>query len=156
MQSVEVTVVWNAIPLIWYLCDWHGPLTRYVKLWIMHTQGMPGTFSPPPTLKKKTLVSDPGMHHGTCLARGPFLPQDMPNVMYSFVWRDNCFTMKFYENWLYFPSWISIPWYQVSWGHYGTHVGPTGPRWATSWPHELCYLGLFDAIYPPWHPYHLH
>ena len=21
------------------------------------------------------------------------------------------------------------------------HLGPTGPRWATCWPHELCYLG---------------
>ena len=24
---------------------------------------------------------------------------------------------------------------------YGTHLGPTGPRWALCWPHELCYLG---------------
>ena len=21
------------------------------------------------------------------------------------------------------------------------HLGPTGPRWAPFWPHELCYLG---------------
>ena len=25
-------------------------------------------------------------------------------------------------------------------GH-GAHLGPTGPRWAPWWPHELCYLG---------------
>ena len=39
----------------------HGPLARYVKLRVAHAPGMPGTFSPPPR------VSDPGMHHGTCV-----------------------------------------------------------------------------------------
>ena len=29
-----------------------GPLTRYVKLRVTHAPGMPGTFSPPPTLKE--------------------------------------------------------------------------------------------------------
>ena len=24
---------------------------------------------------------------------------------------------------------------------HGAHLGPTGPRWAPCWPHELCYLG---------------
>ena len=43
----------------------HGPLTRYVKLWVAHAPGMPGTFSPPP------LVSDPGMHPGTCVTHVP-------------------------------------------------------------------------------------
>ena len=28
-----------------------------------------------------------------------------------------------------------------SWGQYGVHLGPTGPRWAPFCPHELCYLG---------------
>ena len=27
-------------------------------------------------------------------------------------------------------------------GQHGAHLGPTGPRWAPCWPHELCYLGL--------------
>ena len=36
----------------------HGPLARYVKLLVAH---MPGTFSP------TTWVSDPDMHHGTCV-----------------------------------------------------------------------------------------
>ena len=44
----------------------HGPLTRYVKLWVTHAPGMPGTFSPPP------LVSDPAMHHGTCVTHVPW------------------------------------------------------------------------------------
>ena len=37
----------------------NGPLTRYVKLRVVHAPGMPGTFFPP------TRVSDQAMHHGT-------------------------------------------------------------------------------------------
>ena len=32
----------------------HGPLARYVKLWVAHAPGMP-------------CVSDPDIHHGTCV-----------------------------------------------------------------------------------------
>ena len=32
--------------------EWHGTLTRYVKLRVAHALGMPGTFSPPPTSKE--------------------------------------------------------------------------------------------------------
>ena len=39
----------------------HGPLARYIKLQVAHAPGMRGTFSPPPR------VSDPDMHHGTCV-----------------------------------------------------------------------------------------
>ena len=39
----------------------NGPLTRYLNLRVAHALGMPGTFSPPPR------VSDPDMHHGTCV-----------------------------------------------------------------------------------------
>ena len=46
-------------------CD-DGPLTRYVKLWVAHAPGMPGTFSPTPR------VSDPDMHHGTCVTHVPW------------------------------------------------------------------------------------
>ena len=42
--------------------NWHGPPTRYVKLWVAHAPGMPGTFSRPPR------VSDVNMHHDTCVA----------------------------------------------------------------------------------------
>ena len=45
----------------------NGPLTRYVKVWVAHAPGMPGTFSPATDFKTKLLVSDPGMHHGTCV-----------------------------------------------------------------------------------------
>ena len=28
-----------------------------------------------------------------------------------------------------------------TWDLHGTHLGPTGPRWAPCWPHEPCYQG---------------
>ena len=49
----------------------HEPLTRYVKLRVEHTPGMPGTFSRH-QLQRKTQVSDPGMHHGTCVTHVPW------------------------------------------------------------------------------------
>ena len=56
----------------------HGPLARYVKLRVVHAQGMPGTFSPPPR------VSDPDMHHGTCVTHVPWC---MPgSLTSSFLW----------------------------------------------------------------------
>ena len=33
----------------------HGSLTRYVNLWVAHTPGMPGAFSPPPTSKETAI-----------------------------------------------------------------------------------------------------
>ena len=35
----------------------HGPLTRYVKLWVAHVPGMPGTFSTPPTSMETAAVA---------------------------------------------------------------------------------------------------
>ena len=49
----------------------HGPLTRYVHLWVAHAPGMPGTFSRH-RLERKPLDSDPGMHHGTCVTHVPW------------------------------------------------------------------------------------
>ena len=34
--------------------------------------------------------------------------------------------------------------YQSSWGQYGAHLGPVGPRWAPYGPHEPRYLGSFQ------------
>ena len=57
---------------------WHGPLTRYVKLRVAHAPGMPGTFFPPPR------VSDPDMHHCTCVMHVPWC---MPGSLTSgFLW----------------------------------------------------------------------
>ena len=56
----------------------HGPLARYVKLRVVHAPGMPGTFSPPPW------ISDPGMHHGTCVTHVPWCtPASLIN---GFLW----------------------------------------------------------------------
>ena len=48
------------------------------KLRVAHAPGMPGTFSPPP------LVSDPDIHHGTCVTHVPWC---MPGELTSgFLW----------------------------------------------------------------------
>ena len=68
-------------------CTWHcgygctlynGPLTRYIQLRVVHAPGMPGTFSQPPR------VSDPDMHHGTCVTHVPWC---MPGSLTGgFLW----------------------------------------------------------------------
>ena len=56
----------------------YGPLTRYIKLRVAHGPGMPGTFFSPPR------VSDPDMHHGTCVAHVAWC---MPGSLTSgFLW----------------------------------------------------------------------
>ena len=56
----------------------HGPLARNVKLRVAHAPGMTGTLSPPPR------VSDPDMHHGTCVTHVPWC---MPASLTSgFAW----------------------------------------------------------------------
>ena len=58
--------------------SFHGPLTRYVQLWVAHAPGMPGTFPNHPR------VSDPDMHHGTCVTQVPWC---MPGLLTSgFLW----------------------------------------------------------------------
>ena len=63
----------------------HGPLARYEKLQVAHAPGMPGTFSLPPR------VSDPDMHHGTCVTH---VPRSMPGSIISGFrwsrWRGSC------------------------------------------------------------------
>ena len=49
----------------------YRPLTRHVKLRVVHAPGMPGTFSRQ-RLQMKPIVSDPGMHHGTCVMHVPW------------------------------------------------------------------------------------
>ena len=56
----------------------HGPLARFVNLRVAHAPEMPGTFPPPPRL------SDPDMHHGTCVTHVPWC---MPgSLTSSFFW----------------------------------------------------------------------
>ena len=66
----------NAMPLL--LFRYHRPLTTYAKLRVTHTPGMPGTFSSPPR------VSDPDMHHCTCVAHVPwYMPESLTS---GFLW----------------------------------------------------------------------
>ena len=59
--------------------DVHGPLARYVKLRVAHA---PGTFSPPPW------VSDPDMHHGTCVTHVPWcMPGSLTSGFILSWWR---------------------------------------------------------------------
>ena len=44
----------------------HAPLARYVILRVTHAPGMPGTWSLTPR------VSDPDIHHGTCVTHVPW------------------------------------------------------------------------------------
>ena len=54
------------------------PLTRFVKLQVAYAPGLPGTFSSPPR------VSDPDIHHGTCMTHVPWC---MPGLLSSgFLW----------------------------------------------------------------------
>ena len=50
----------------------HGPLARNVILRVVHVPKMPGTFSPATDFKRNGVVSDPGMHHGTCVMHVPW------------------------------------------------------------------------------------
>ena len=49
----------------------HGLLTRYVKLWVAHAPGIPGTFSRHRP-RRKTLISDSDIYHGTCVTHVPW------------------------------------------------------------------------------------
>ena len=59
----------------------YGPLAKYVKLWVAHAPGMPGTFYPLPR------VSDPDMHYGTCMTHVPWC---MPGSLTSGVCGSRC------------------------------------------------------------------
>ena len=64
----ELTPLWKSMIIQLYIHEgtmtW--PLSRYVKLRVVHAPGMPGTFPPTPR------VSDPDMHHGTCVTHVPW------------------------------------------------------------------------------------
>ena len=72
----------------------------------------------------------------------PILP-----IYYRSLWKKKCPSIgdaipKNGDNWSNCSSRNS----PVSWGQHGTHLGPTGPRWAPCWSHELCYLGQCRAV----------
>ena len=73
------TVVILSNVMHWRHCSWayRGPLTGYVKLRVAHAPGMPGRFSPPP------LVSDPDVHHGTCVNVPGRMPGSLTSVSFE-------------------------------------------------------------------------
>ena len=91
-----------------------GLLTRYVKLWVAHVPGEPGTFSSAPR------VNDPEMHHGTCVTHVPWcMPGPLPS---GFLWTvgrgENvpgisgaCTTRNF--TYLVRGPWLLMPWLYV-------------------------------------------
>ena len=67
----------TTLALTWNECG-YGPFSGYANLRVTQAPGMPGTFSPPPR------VSDPDMHHGTCVTHVPLcLPGSLTS---GFLW----------------------------------------------------------------------
>ena len=75
----------------WLSLKHHGPLARYVKLWVVHAPGMPGTVSRSPR------VSDPDMHHGTAVT--VIEGQSRGTLIFS--------SMLWVDKW-----WFETPWHQ--------------------------------------------
>ena len=70
--------------LLWQSQRKHGPLARYVQLWVAHAPGMPFTFSTPPW------VSDPDIHYGTYVTHLPWWM--LRSLISDFLrnrWREN-------------------------------------------------------------------
>ena len=95
-QQVMYFLSWLRCILYSFLncCEWarqlqrrilnHGPLTRYGNLRVAHATGILGTFFPPPW------VSDPDMHHGTCVTHVPWcLPGSLTGGFLWSRWRKN-------------------------------------------------------------------
>ena len=72
----------SRVNFLYRMSSWHGPLARYVKFRVAHAPGMPGTFSPP------LRVSDPDMHHGTCVTHVPLcMPGSLTSDFLWYWWR---------------------------------------------------------------------
>ena len=60
----------------------YGPLARWVKLRVAHAPAMPGTFSPPPSVRERN------MHHGTCVTHVPWcMPGSLTSGFFWSQWR---------------------------------------------------------------------
>ena len=65
------------------LFNFIGTSIRYVKLRVVHTPRMSGTFSPPPW------ISDPDMHHDTCVTHVPwYMPGSLTSGSLWSRWRE--------------------------------------------------------------------
>ena len=89
--AVRLCLTLFGLPSMYTLCVWHL-MTHYSsdgnKPWAScqirkiagaHAPGMPGTFSPPPR------VSNPDMHHGTCVTHVPWcMPGSLTRVSFEY------------------------------------------------------------------------
>ena len=71
LQAQEGHAFFGGQDSLQYKINPAGPLTRYVKLGVAHAPGMLGTFCRH-RLQRKPLVSDPDVHHGTCVMHVPW------------------------------------------------------------------------------------
>ena len=83
----------------------HESLDRYANMWVAHAPGMPGTLSPPPR------VSDPDIHHGTCVTHVTWcMPGSLISGLLWRRWRGKRYR-HFWRNFAYLsrgPCWTSI------------------------------------------------
>ena len=100
--SVQSLTTWQRISQAWRrseigLAPSHGPLARYINLRVVHAPEMPGTLSPSPR------VSDPNMHHGTCVTHVlwcmPGLRMRNPQFYVS-----GKRSILFYNTWFIYPG----------------------------------------------------
>ena len=78
-----VLSLWNGKQMckcIWINFNRNGPLARYAKLRIAHAPGMPGTFSQP------SPISDPDMHHRTCVTHVPWCMAGLLTCGFLWTW----------------------------------------------------------------------
>ena len=59
----------------------HGPLNKYVILWVAHAPIMRGTFY---QLQRKPPVNDPCMHHGSCVTLTRLGGENVPGISVAF------------------------------------------------------------------------
>ena len=72
MPLIQRRLNWTSFEVrTWISNHIHGLLIRYAKLRVAHAPGMPERF-PRHRLQRKPQVSDPGMHHVTCVTHVPW------------------------------------------------------------------------------------
>ena len=96
-ESYPVTMMWNLSQHLPFILT-YGHLARYVKLQVAQAPGMPGTFSPPPR------VSDPNMHHGTCVTHVPWwmLGSLTGDFLWSRWWRKRSRHSRRMSSWQFY------------------------------------------------------
>ena len=144
---------------------------------------MPGTFSPPPTSKETVIVSDPDMHHGTCMKHVPWcmsgsltrcggenVPGACATRNFTYLVRD---PLEPFSDWQSLPD--DIPLYEWScesgdqYPRRGVHyvavmtvvlncpvdqVGRVSQRWTLKWRAKLSPLLTPFSVTPTWNLAH--